>query len=850
MVFRISRFTALVITLVIIFFAFWYFAAKLLTNSLPDKFNQFATDSVYSDVNLYRNNFGIPHIIAQTDNDMFFMLGFTEAQDRLWQIDYLRRKAKGETAEIFGESEIPYDKFIKSLELDNLAHRTWNSMSRESRSSLISFTNGINFYLSKYSKKLPFEFGYLEYSPKKWLPTDCIAIFKYFSLQMSVGFSRDLLMGKIACYSGFDNAQMLVPQYPRTAPYIFDSAPAVIAPKVIDSAAVKQQKNTPASQTASLTPFDIPDELLAVSRRITGGSASVGSNIWAVSKNDTLTGRRNIVLACDPHLHLDIPSIWYEAQLTSGRINLTGMLIAGTPFMLIGRNNNISWGIANAMADDFDYFYEKLDEKHHNYYYADSCAKPVKFKNKIDTIKVRNKPDYLYYQRSTGKSNVISDFHPENSTASKKSHYNKPINNPKAGEYLERCCLTYKWTGSVPTDFFAPLLNIYASNNFDAFSEALKGWHAPVLNFVYSDNGGNIAVRAAGDLPIRRSECNPNFPNPAWKASCGWEGFITSDKLKSIVNPPHGLVYAANNKWAYNSSEFVSNYWDAPYRATRLDTMLHNFVSYSSRDAQLMQNDLYSVQAQNIVNRLLPILLKRYSGMTLAEKRCYEKLKKWNFNISIGFKSSIVFNQLYLQLADEIFKIQYGNTSFQKIMQMPSLVSTDIDDVLENPESNLMIYNRNGVVHNQESLLFTAFRKAVTALTRRFGNDDVHNWKYGNLHFIELQHPFAKFSILKSTFSLAKTPIGGNSSTLNNAEYSLNEPFRVTTGASCRFITDMTERFVYISLPGGSCGQVYSQHYSNQFQIWVYGGYVRLVHSAKPSAEFEKAVTITPRNEQ
>ena len=845
MVFRFKNFVAVIISMLIIFVAFIIFAIKVVNYSIPKEYAEYNTDSVSHFVELYRNNFGIPHIVTEGgENDLYFMLGFTQAQDRLWQLDYLRRQALGNTAEIFGKKNIPYDKFIRAFDLKDVADKTFRAMAPEAKAVLRSFTQGVNFYLRRQANKLPFEFDYLAYSPKEWQPTDCIAIFKMYSLKLSAGFRNDLLLGEIADRYGEETANSLIPNYPTDAPHIYESPipKSVIKDTTANPAPANQAKKL--ANNSNTGRNDLAEVLVPTSNAVTGFagvSNAIGSNIWAV--NRPKGGHSRAVLACDPHLSLDLPSIWYQAKLTSRNLNLTGMILAGTPLMLIGRNNSISWGIANAMVDDFDYYYEKNAPGQRDRYLSTDSGGTRRFRYKIDTIKVKGETDYLYYRRSTARSGVISDFHLDNSVARKRDNKIKPYNNSKSGVYLDRYCLTYKWSGSRPADFLSPILRISHATSLSAFCIALNRWHAPALNFVYSDRKGNIAITSAGAIPTRNFGCNPNIPAPGWIATSEWTGYVPTSAMPLLKNPAKHFLHAANNAWSHSRSEFISNYWDLPFRAERIDSLLHSDFAYGARDAQLMQNDSYSPQAEKIIHLAIPYITRHYSSLTLTEKRAFERLKKWNFIVTPDRISSAVYNQFYVCLLDKLYRINFGKM-YPNILKMQSLASSRLMMALADPSDNLIVKNRNPRARSVESLLLSAYREAITKLSKHFKTNDIRKWKYGEMHSLEIRHPFAENEYLRAAFSLGRVKFGGNASTINNAEFSLDKPFEVVTGASCRFIADMSEKYIYTALPGGISGQNYSPYFSDQYQIWMFGGYVKLPTTAKPSDEFVKVVRI------
>lgn len=837
MVIKIDKIIALFVSMIIIGIAFLLFAIDVVTYSLPAGEAEFQSIQVNKEVEMYRNNYGVPHITSDSENDMYFMLGYAQAQDRLWQMDYQRRLAKGETSELFGESEVAYDKFIRSFALGELAEESLRNMSGESRAVLTAFANGINFFIEKNKNRLPFEFDNLEYLPAKWEPTDCIAIYKYLSLQLSAGFRNDLLMGEIADKFGIDKAKSLIPKYPIDAPYIYEASP---------------KSNTAMIRTDSLTALDSNQNKFADLRRdyrniqklinqVAGQSSSIGSNAWAVNK--IKNNRRVAILANDPHLNLTNPSHWYQAKLTCSNYNITGLMLAGTPMVLIGRNDYISWGIANAMGDDFDYYIEQISPKDSKHYMAsDSGIK--KFKYIIDTIKVRHQPEYVYYKRTTARSGVISDYHVDNKKSIKYAHTFKPVNNPNSSNFFERFCITYKWTGDRPTDDVSPIYYMMKSKNFETFKMASRRFHSPLLNFIYSDISGNIAMLTAGSIPTRNSNCNPNLPNYGWMKSTEWSGYIEKDIMPYWLNPDKQYIFAANNKLNYSKPYYVSEYWDNPSRAERLDTLLKDAFRYSARDAQIMQYDVFSPYAQKIINMLIPILNTNYSNLTLLEKQALERLKKWDFVIAPDVPSSMVYNQLYLELLNLVFLDDLGEDYFAKYMKLQNYASIKLLEVLNNPNDSFIKNYRNSNINSINDLFIYAFRNTVTKLRNDFGTENLTEWRYSDKHFIELKHPIAKDKFLNPSFTMERFKIGGNGSTINNTEYNYSAPYKAVVGASCRFISDMSEGYVYTSIPGGVSGQIYSSNYSDQMQLWMFGGYIKLPVSRTPNIDFVKTVKI------
>ncbi len=830
---RFDKIIALIVSIFIIGIAFISLAIHIVNSSLPKEFEEFQSTIVGSDVKIYKNDYGIPHIVSSSDKDLYIALGYCQAQDRLWQIEYTRRLACGELSEILGEEYLQTDKFMRAVGIKYIAKKIYSSMDSESRLPIEYFAKGVNLYIERHSKNLPFEFGYLDYTPQKWKPEDCIALYRLNALNLSIGFKSDLIMGEISDKIGVDKAKSLIPEYQYTAPYIYEKSP--IAKKNIDTAFADSNQLVIAKNRNAEIDFEL-NKILSI---IGSNSSSIGSNAWAMNK--VKNSKRNAVLANDPHQTLTNPAAWYQAKITSPSINSVGLMIAGTPLNLIGRNDYISWGVVNAMADDCDFFIEKIAPDNPSKYISSDSNKKS-FKWKIDTIKVKGKSDYCYYQRSTERSVVISDFHINN----KKIIYfkNKPMNNPNSSNFYEKYCLTFRWTGQNISNEVSALLSINKSKNFEQFKKAVYRWKSPVLNFIFADNTGNIALITGGSIPVRDNLANPAIPNPGWMKGYNWNSYLNNEELPVLVNPDSCYLYAANNKFFHSINKFISNYWDNPSRAIRIDSLMKQVYKYSARDAQIMQYDLLSPYSKQILTIALPIIIRNYSSLNTTEKRAYERLVHWDNIMHPDVPSTAIFNELYLSLLRTVFK-DYLGEYFSKYIDLNNFASVKLLEILENSKSEFIKNHPNSKYRTLDNIILYSFRNSIDSLKAFYGNEDLTTWKFGLAHFLEIKHPFAKITFLKPSFTLERFAIGGNGTTINNTEFIPSSNTKeVSIGASCRFIADMSEKFVYFSIPGGSSGQIYSDNYSDQMQLWLFGGYVKMSTSKFPEQNHKPSIVI------
>ena len=822
----------ILISLIVCGIGLGIFSLSLVTKTSIDKGEIHHSRSIMDSVHIYRNKFSIPHIVSHNEQDAFIAMGYVHAQDRLWQMDIARRAGRGRLAEIFGEQALQSDRFMRVMNLVDIAGNLLKNSSKTTKQILESYSKGVNLFLEMNPDKVPFEFGALSYTPESWTPEDCLIIMRLMAIEMNMSMWTDLAFGEIADKFGIQSALAMIPKNTPGTVYQYGGT----SQEFTSEESTIAQGNLEGLST-------IHTSMILSAREYLGFSGDgIGSNAW-VMRTSPKEKKTSVILANDPHLKLSLPARWYQAHITSPGFNAIGATIPGLPLIVSGRNDLSSWGISNMMNDDFDYFIEKVDKKNSNYYFNESGER-VKFKYKRDTIIIKNGEPLIYDIRYTVLSAVISDAPPTGLL--------KDINNKNS--VFDRYCLTYSWTGMQMSDEILGMYKVMKSSSWSDCKKGFDVWCAPALNFVYGNANGTIASASIGMIAKRGEKNNPNLPSPGWKKGYSWNGVYTSSILpsQSFLGNEYSkrFIITANNPLISNPNVYHSVLWEPSSRADRLQQTLKEFDEYDVRDAQYLQMDVYSAYARQVMDSILPVLIKKKKYMPVNAKKAIEKMKNWKCYITNQDIEPTIFS-LFL---DEYYRSVFEDQLTAPILRLYNIVSNvptriilhTLYDSEEKWDSWFDDVRTKQIKEDRSEIVFRSFLRAIKKGDRYFGNADIRTWKYGKLHSILLEHLFSSSTLLSPIVTHGPFPHGGNNTTLNNGSWSFNDPFKQTLGASVRVISDMRDSMLYCVLPGGVSGEPLSSHYSDQVQLWLNGGYIALSATRNISTDFTLSSILAP----
>ncbi len=767
--------TAVFFVLLVSLFFFFRFQIQ---KSYPQTTGTIEVSGLIQSVSIARDEFGVPHIGAENDHDLMMAWGFVHAQGRMWQMDVGRRAGMGRLSEIFGSVTIEFDKMFRIIGIQHIAETVAGHLDSASAGRLQWYADGVNAYITLAKGRYPVEFDMLGYEPEPWTPVHSIIIGRLMSWQLNMSWWVDLTLGGIADRVGYDKAIELFPPYPGNVPPIVSrSALKAIASDGTEWLNIARQYN-----------------------QFNGNEGmSAGSNAWVVAPQKSSSSK--VILANDTHLQLHAPSNWYEVHISSHDLNVSGMSVPGIPGVVSGHNDHVAWGVTAVMADDADYYIEQLDSVDQLTYLYDGKWLSVKVRD--EEISVRGDSTVKFIVRSTHHGPVVTDIH----TRLQKGHL--PF------------VATMRWTGAERDNQIDAFYKINRATNWNEFLVGVREFPGPGQNFVYGDVHGNIGYWCGVKLPLRAG-VNSTMPLPGWTKETEWKGFVPFEKLPHLFNPSEGYIATANNKIVDDSYPYlISNLWEPPARILRLREFLGKQDVFSPDDFSRLQNDTYSSQARATTPFLLAVLRKT----DLPEKeKLLEYFENWNFHFDENDIATLIFQEFYTRLLANTYKDEMGEELFHDFVILVNIPVRVMSKMLEEDSTAWFDDVTTSQVERRDDIIRKSLQEAVVHLESTLGRD-TRMWRWGDAHTVTLKHPFGLVPPLGTIFNIGPFPYRGGPTALLSGEYSYNEPFAVTVGASFRQIVDMAHpEKAYRVLPTGQSGQVLHKHYDDQTQLWLNGG--------------------------
>ena len=751
------------------------------------------------------DRFAIPHISATSDEDAWQTVGLLQARDRLWQMELYRRVASGRLSELLGDATVEIDRRFLTLGLRRAAEIEWQRTNPSVRTAFESYARGVNAAMSVGQGRLPLELQLLRVRPDPWTPIDSLAIGKLFAWRLGANHTAELLRYELAQTLG-ERAQELLPGPPgwaptilgdrqssivdRRIPHVSPPSPTAAPPGTADRRGPIAEGRSPRADGRSPMPPGL--EWLS-------SDARALSNSWVVSGARTTSGRP--LLANDPHLMIEMPSVWWEAHITGATVNVAGVTIPGIPFVIIGHNERIGWGLTNVGADVQDFFLEQLDSSRQKYLQGDAWV-PLDTRQYAIRVSGRDRP-VEFDVRSTRHGPVLNaaDWHDPLPGVTVE---------PQSVAQLDQTVLALKW--SVIEGESAAAFNALArAGNWADFVAATRQFSAPAQNFVYADVDGNIGYAMSGMLPVR-STGDGSVPVPGWLADADWGGAIGVDQLPTKLNPPSGQIVTANNEVARDLPFNITRDWVAPFRAARIIEMLGDRGGLDIAAMARMQADVTSLSANFLLSAL---------GDSAPKE-----LREWDHRVDGGSTPALfeAFEDAMWRrtFADEMSDVQYArfyryaaNERFAGLLPMIDDPTSPWFDDRSTP----------GVRETRDDIARLAAADAVASLRDRYG--DPSRWRWDQMHAVKFVHVLSGGGrLLDWFFSRGPVPVAGDNMTVNKTTTNLRRPYETSEAASYRQILDVGAWDASVGVnTAGQSGHPQSAHYFDQNALWRQGEY-------------------------
>lgn len=771
-----------------------------LKSSSPKRNGQ-VTGDVSDVVHVYRDLWGVPHIFADTTGDLLYGQGFVHAQERLFQLDAERRIASGTLSEILGEKTLPVDRLFRILGLKGLAEEIYSRLDGESKYFVDRYVDGVNRYM-EVADSLPVEFRLLGFRPERYRADDVILN----GLLKSFGLSQWL--EKFAYYTVLAKAG---PAYfEEINP--FHEGPwelEIISPRAV------LEDGLPLRDLANL--FDAVSSLSSF-------PVSGGSNSWVISGGKSSDGFP--YLANDPHLPLSAPSVWFENHLVSPEISVYGFSFPGTPFVIIGFNKEVAWGLTNVMLDDVDFFFEKEVRKGETYRYR---GRDLSFEKRVEKIRIKGKKVQSLEVLRTVHGPVIGGIFPG---------IDKPF--------------SLRWTAQDATGkHIRSLFLLNGAKSPEDIRKALSYFELSAQNVLFATRVGDIGYQLAGKIPMRKKN-HPPLPVPGDTGEFDWLGYHPFDENPSVLNPPSGFLATANfPPLPRGNGLYISSVYEPPARGKRIIEVLSKKDSLSPGDLKSLQNDVLSLPAEKTV----PLILKAVStrrSIDASYRRALTILSNWDLRMSPDSCGAAIFSVFYEMLLDRVFMDELGKEGLRIFKQTVRVPTVSLDHLLfEKPDSMWFDDGRTPEKENREQIVAETFEEALSYLKDRLG-ENPDGWAWGKLHRISMRHPFGEKWYLKRFFNIGPEPVGGDSRTVFKTEFPHGLDFSVLVGPSLRMVVSpgKTDEAVVV-LSTGQSGHFYEKHYRDQLDLWLQGRYRNVILDRGDIEEhFSHHLWISPPDKQ
>ncbi len=741
----------------------------------PSYSGEITLNGLIEEVEVLYDDFGVPHIYAQNEQDAYYALGYVHAQDRLFQMEMLRRAASGQLSEILGKDLLKIDKLFRTLGLTEFAEKNANLFLSTDTAAYqrqaLAYQNGINEFIR--NGPTPLEFTIIGIPKAEFEPRDIYLSIGFMSFGFAEGLRVDPVLQKIKSQFGSD--------------YLLDLN--IDSPE--DDERIKSHKGDPLYTDQLIVSIHETIELLPV-------PMLMGSNGWVVSSSKSESGKP--ILANDTHIGFGQPAVWYEAHMEYPGHSFYGHHIAGIPFGLLGNNRHGGWGLTMFENDETDFFTEIVNPNNRD---------EVKFKGewesvnqRIEVIKIKGEEDLLFEVRSTRHgpiiNGIIEEVNESDPTVSLTWMLNEHTNKALEAAYL-----------------------LNHSKSIGDTKKAASLFSSPGLNVMYADVEDNIAWWAVAKLPIRPPHVQPKLFLNGASGDDEYLGYYDFDRNPQSINPPWGYVYSANNQPDSVEGILYPGYYYPRARAERITSLLEQKSKLSTNDMRAINLDVVSVSAPLVAKEIASVLKainkKDYAPLILL-------LDQWDgahqlADIAPSVYYTLLSHILYLTMPDEI-----GSTAFKSLLNS-SVMKSSYLKLISNDSSKWWDNVKTNEIETRSVIFDLAASKSLKMLQAKHGND-MNQWTWNKMHSLTHGHPLGSVKPLDKVFNVGPFEVPGGIEVLNNLMFTLDTigHFPVISGPALRKVTDFADlENGFTVSPTGQSGNWMSKHYDDQAEMFASG---------------------------
>ena len=766
------------------------------TVSQPQYSGELKLNHLSNEVTVYFDDIGVPHINAQNQKDAYIALGYVHAQDRLWQMELMRRIASGRLSEILGKDLVSLDQFFTGLGIEEAAHKTIASLDKNAESYLLmqAYLEGINQFIEE--GKTPLEFSILGVKKEMYTVQDIYNVFGYMSFSFAVAHKTDPLLTEIKEKLGDAYLNELLGATNQNLTINKNSIPVKIN-ATISKRVASMMDNLPVS------PF-------------------IGSNSWVIGPEKTKNGK--VIFANDPHVAFAQPSVWYQNHIKTPNFEIYGFNIALMPFPLLGHNRDYAYGLTMLANDDLNFYIEQENPENPLEYKTEKGYQKYELLDK--TIRIKNEKD-LTFQVKVSKHG--------------------PIMNDLIAHVTDERPIAMNWIYTqLPNEMLEVSYGISHSNSIGDFKKNVAKIHAPGLNVMYGDAKKNIGWFSSAKLySLRDGLSSKTYLNGASGKDEIIE-FLPFEENPQAVNPSWNYVYSANNQPDSVRGKLYPGYYQPQDRAKRIVSLLEQKDDFSKEDVSKMIYDVKSSTVSNISKHLLKSVVQ--SNLTASERKVFSILENWDGSYLKTSVGPTIYNRFLYEFLKATYKDELGDgfELFINSQLQDKVLSSQV-----NRENSIWWddVSSEGKIEKRSDIISIAFKRSIVFLQNQLG-ENIDNWTWNRVISVEYEHTIGKAGgLLRSFFNVGPFETIGGNEVINNQIFKLDSTgyYKVTAGPSTRRVIDFSDiENSQAILPTGQSGNVFSEYYKDQTHKYLEGKFVKMMLNQQEIENSENVLIITP----